>query len=119
MGIPCDTSLEIWESKTTLGREHNDDVMEERNHEGDERKEGGKLLGSRTPVDDKKDVAVMCGKRREGTERKMRREAGEPASRRKGADISVICGREAREASGRPGQGCSNKYQTTWRGEKK
>jgi len=42
------------------------------------------------------DVAVMCGK---GTERKTRR-GSERASRRKGANVSVICAKEAREASG-------------------
>jgi hypothetical protein len=54
-GIHCDTSLEILESKTRRRwDDEDDDGMEERNHQGDERKEGGKLLGSRTPVDDKK-----------------------------------------------------------------
>jgi hypothetical protein len=52
--------------------------MEERNHQGDERKEGGKLLGSRTPVDDRKDVAVMCGTR--GNRKKdEKRQASQPA----------------------------------------
>ncbi len=46
------------------------------------------------------DVAVTCGKR--GTERKTRGDeaASERASRRKAASVSVICAKEAREASG-------------------
>jgi hypothetical protein len=58
--------------------------MEERNHQGDERKEGGKLLGSRTPVDDKEVMLQLCAGR-EGIERKTRR--GKPASERAGAKV--------------------------------
>ena len=42
------------------------------------------------------DVAVMCGKR--GNRKKD--ETRQRASRRKGANVSVICAEEAREASG-------------------
>ena len=43
------------------------------------------------------DVADMCGKK---GNRKKRRDEAAIESRRKGANVSVICAKEAREASG-------------------
>ena len=45
------------------------------------------------------DVAVMCG-RRETRKKDETRQPASESSRRKGANVSVVCAKEAREASG-------------------
>ena len=54
-GFPATRPSRYWKVRPDdAEHDEDDDGREERNHQGDERKEGGKLLGSRTPVDDKK-----------------------------------------------------------------